>query len=123
MTIRTMVVAATMAAVGAGCASTPMPNEKLAVAKASVERAERAGAPTLAPVEMAAAQDKLATAEKLAADGKSEPATRVAEQADVDAQLAQATAEQKRSRKAAVEFDASMAALRQEAQRSSSPTN
>ena len=39
----------------AACASTPVPNEKIAVAKASVQRAEQSGAPELAPVEMAAA--------------------------------------------------------------------
>ena len=39
----------------AGCASTPIPNEKIAVAKSSVARAEQSGAPEYAPVEMAAA--------------------------------------------------------------------
>ncbi|HEY5264776.1 MAG TPA: DUF4398 domain-containing protein [Steroidobacteraceae bacterium] len=106
----------------AACASTPIPNEKIAVAKSSVERAERAGAPELAPVEMSTARDKLARAEKAVADHDAKPATLLAEQADVDAQLAEATAQQHRSHKAATEFDASMQALRQESQRSSQPT-
>jgi hypothetical protein len=106
----------------AACASTPIPNEKIAVAKASVQRAEQSGAPELAPVEMAAARDKLARAEKAAADRNAEPATQLAEQANVDAELAEATARQQRSHKAAVEFDASMQALRSESMRSTQPT-
>jgi hypothetical protein len=46
----------------------------------------------------------------------------LAEQANVDAQLAEATAMQQRSHKAAVEFDASMQALRTESMRSTQPT-
>jgi hypothetical protein len=106
----------------AACASTPIPNEKIAVAKASVQRAEQSGAPEFAPVELAAARDKLARAEKAAANRDAQPATMLAEQANVDAQLAEATATQQRSHKAATEFDASMQALRQESMRSSPPT-
>jgi len=103
----------------AGCVSTPVPNEEIAVAKSSVQRAEQAGAPELAPVEMAAARDKLARAEKAAVDRDARPATQLAEQANADAQLAEATAQEQRSRKAALELDASLQALRQESLRSS----
>jgi glutathione synthase/RimK-type ligase-like ATP-grasp enzyme len=106
----------------AACASTPVPNEKLAVAKAEVQRAEQSGAPELAPVEMATAREKLARAEKAAADNNAVPATQLAEQANVDAQLAEATAQQQKSHKAAVEFDASMQALRAESLRATQPT-
>jgi hypothetical protein len=106
----------------AGCASTPIPNEKIAVAKSSVARAEQSGAPEYAPVEMAAARDKLARAEKAAADKDAQPATQLAEQANVDAQLAEATAQEHKSHKAATEFDASMQALRQESLRATQPT-
>jgi hypothetical protein len=106
----------------AGCASTPIPNEKIAVAKSSVARAEQSGAPEYAPVEMAAAREKLARAEKAAANKDGQPATQLAEQANADARLAEATAQEHKSHKAAVEFDASMQALRQESQRSTQPT-
>jgi Domain of unknown function (DUF4398) len=106
----------------AGCASTPIPNEKIAVAKASVQRAEQSGAPELAPVQMATARDKLARAEKAAAERNAQPATELAEQANVDAQVAEATAQENRSHKAATEFDASMQALRQESLRNTQPT-
>jgi len=106
----------------AACASTPIPNEKIAVAKASLQRAEQAGAPEFAPVELAAARDKLSRAEKAAADHDAQPATILAEQANVDAQLAEATVAKHRAHKAAAEFDASMQALRQESNRNTQPT-
>ncbi len=113
--------AAVLVLMAAGCATTPVPNEKIAVAKDSVQRAERSGAPELAPVEMAEARDKLNRAEKAAADRDLQPATDLAEQANIDAQLAEATAQQKTSHKAAMELDASLQALRQESLRSTQP--
>jgi hypothetical protein len=106
----------------AACASNPVPNEKIAVAKASLQRAEGSGAPEFAPVEMAVAREKIASAEKANSDGKLQPANMLADQANVDAQLAEATAQEQRSHKAAAEFDTSMQALRQESMRSSQPT-
>ena len=103
------------------CASSPIPNEKIAVAQASVQRAEQAGAPQSAPVELATAKDKLSRAQKAAADKDGQPATIFAEQADVDAQLAEATARTAQSHKAAAEFDASMQALRAESMRATQP--
>ena len=106
----------------AACASNPVADEKIAVAKASLQRAEASGAPEFAPVELATARDKLAGAEKANADRKLQPAAMLAEQANVDAELAEATAQEHRSHKAAMEFDTSMQALRQESMRSSQPT-
>ena len=119
--IKYAVLGAAIALSAAGCATTPIPNEKIAVAKASVQSAEQAGAPELAPVEMAAARDKLARAEKAAADHDAQPATQLAEQANADAQLAEATAQEKHSRKAAMELDASLQALKQESSRNTQP--
>jgi len=110
-----------LAMAAAACVTTPIPNAQIAVAKSSVQRAEQSGAPELAPVQMAAARDKLARAEKAAADHDAGPATALAEQANVDAQLAEATAQEQHSRKAATEFDASLQALRQETLRSTQP--
>jgi hypothetical protein len=107
----------------AGCASAPLPNDSLAVAKASVSRAEQAGAPQLAPVELQTARDKLAQADKAAVAGDRVPAAQLADQANIDAQLAEATAATQRSHKAAMEFDASMQALRNAASSGSNSTN
>jgi Domain of unknown function (DUF4398) len=111
-------IAATVVALAA-CSSNPVANEKIAVAKASVQRAEVSGAPEYAPVELATARDELARAEKKNADHDLQPATLLAEKANIDAQLAEATAQEQRSQKAAMEFDASMRTLQQETTRSS----
>ena len=114
---------AAFALAAAGCASTPIPNEKLAVAKASVQRAEQAGGVEYAPVQMQAAREKLARAEKAAADRDALPATQLAEEANVDAELAEATAHQGHAHKAAQDLDASLESLRQESGRNSNQTS
>jgi len=86
-----------------------------------VERAEQSGAPEFAPVELAGARDKLQRAEKAAADHDAQPATMLAEQANVDAQLAEATAQEHKSHKAEMELEASLQALRQESTRVQPP--
>ncbi len=96
-------------------------DDKIAVAKAAIEHAEQAGGPEAAPVQMASARDKLALAEKASAKHDDKPAAAWADQANIDAQVAEATAAQVRSSKAALEFDASLQALRQEASRASQP--
>lgn len=110
---------AVIAAAVAACATSPVPNEKIAVAKVAVQRAEQSGAPQSAPVELASARDKLARAEKADADHQVNPAIDLADQATIDAQVAEATAQKQRAAKAAAEFDASMLALRQESNRTS----
>jgi Domain of unknown function (DUF4398) len=121
---KTLKGAALIAALGlgvAGCASTPVPNEKIAVAKASVQRAEEAGAVEFAPVEIQAAREKLTRAERAASDHDSVPASELADQANADAQLAEATAREHKSHKAATELDASLQSLRQETARPNQP--
>ena len=104
----------------AASAKSPLADETIAVAKAAVQRAEQSGAPQAAPVELASARDKLARAVKANADRRPKPAIAIADQATVDAQVAEAMAQKERADKAAAEFDASMATLRQESNRSSS---
>jgi len=103
----------------AACASNPAADEQIAVAKQSIARAEQSGAPQAAPNELAAARDKLAQAQKANESHTLPLATQLAEQANVDAQVAEATALQQRSHKAAADFDASMQTLQQESQRGS----
>jgi hypothetical protein len=102
-------------------ASDRVADDKIAVAKAAIEHAEQAGGPEAAPVQMASARDKLALAEKANAKHDPKPAAQWADQANIDAQVAEATATQVRSNKAAVEFDAGLQTLRQEANRAAQP--
>jgi len=103
-------------------AANPVADEKIAVAQASLQRAEQAGAPQSAPVELSTARDKLARAQKANADRDIKVATALAEQANIDAQVAEASAMQQKSHAAATEFDASMQAPRNESMRATSPT-
>lgn len=102
----------------AACASNPVPDEKIAVAQAAVQRAQADGAQEADPVELATAHDKLLKAQDAAAKSHGAAAISLADQANVDAQLADATAQQKRSHRAATELDASLQALRQESMQS-----
>jgi hypothetical protein len=119
----TAVIAIASIAAFAGCASTPPANDKIAVAQASLSRAEQNGAPEYAPVELSTARDKLARAQALQADHKYIPATQLAEQANIDARLAEATADEQKSEKAGAQFDASMQALRRTSLQNANPTN
>jgi DNA repair ATPase RecN len=103
------------------CVSGPVPLEQLAVAKASVQRAEQAGATELAPVELSTARDKLQRAEQAAQNHQGQTATMLADQANVDAELAEATAREHKSHQADTELEASLQALRQEAAHDPAP--
>ncbi|MGA2411966.1 MAG: DUF4398 domain-containing protein [Candidatus Binataceae bacterium] len=116
--------AGALAVLLAACANTPavVPSEKIAVARAEVQRAEQSGAPEFAPVQMAAARDKLASAERAEARRDNQPAADLADQANVDALYAEASAQQQKSLKAEADFDANMQALRHETLRNSPPS-
>lgn len=103
----------------AACSSPPVPREQLAVGKASVEAAQTAGAGELAPVELNMAREKLGQATVALHDKQYVTARRLAEQADVDAQVARSKATAERSRRAAEEVSASLKTLRQQIDKSS----
>jgi predicted lipid-binding transport protein (Tim44 family) len=96
------------------CASTPMPVEKLAVAKNSLARAEQAQAAQVAQVELNTARNKYAAAQAAADKNDAEVAARLADQADIDAQLAEAMARAKQQGQLVTEMDASLRDLREE---------
>ena len=96
------------------CASAPMPVEKLTVAKTSIERAEQAQAAQFAQVELTSARNKYAAAQAAADKHDAEVAARMADQADVDAQLAESTARAKQQEQLVGEMDNSLRDLRNE---------
>ena len=105
------------------CASSPMPVDKLAVAKSSVERAEQAQAAQFAQVELSTARNKLAAAQAAADKHDAEVAARLADQADVDAQLAEHTARAKQQQQLVDQMDASLRDLRNETLRNGNGGN
>jgi len=102
------------------CASAPMPVEKLAVAKSAIDRAEQAQAAQFAQVELNTARNKYAAAQAAADKHDADIAARMADQAEVDAQLAESTARAKQQEQLVEQMDAGLRDLRNEAQRNSS---
>ncbi len=96
------------------CASAPMPVDKIAVAKSSIERAEQAQAAQFAQVELNSARGKFAAAQSAAEKKDGVVAARMADQADADAQLAESTARAKQQEQLVTEMEASLRDLRNE---------
>ena len=105
----------------AGCAVVPPPNEQLTISRAASEAAELSGAAELAPTELATAKTKLERALVALAANRNLDARRLADEAAVDAELAQARAATNRARAAATQVDQSIRALRDEIDRANTP--
>ena len=93
------------------------PVEEMTTARAAITQAEAAGAGQLAPVELLAARGKLVKADAAVREEQYDQARRLAEQAAVDAQLAERKARANRARMAAAELERSNAALQREVDR------
>lgn len=107
---------ATLALLGA-CASPPAPVEQLAVAEAAVQRASTANTQEGAPTELRVATDKLVAARSALAAGDRDRARQLAEQAEVDAQVAEIHGKARRSAAAARETQDAARVLREEMDR------
>ncbi|MBS4052013.1 MAG: DUF4398 domain-containing protein [Methylomonas sp.] len=108
--------AAAAAFVG-GCASMPPPTEQMAVSKAAVTGASSAGGNEFAPIPLRAAIEKMAAAEQAMMREDYLRAQRLAEQAQVDAQLAAVTARAAKAQKAASALQEGNRVLREEIDR------
>ncbi len=102
----------------AGCASVAPPIEQMAVSKAAVNYASSAGGNEFAPVMLKSAMDKMDAAERAMTEENYVQARQLAEQAQVDAQLAAATARSTKAQKAAAALQEGNRVLRQEIDRS-----
>ena len=107
------------AVVMAGCASVPKPTEQIAVSKSAITNAVRAGGAEHAPVELKTAQDKMDQANRAMVKEDYEDARRLAEEAQVDARLAEKKAESAKARKAALVMGDDIRVLREEINRKS----
>ena len=101
----------------AACASTPVPSAQVAVATAAVANAGVAGGTEAAPTEMRLARDKLARANAAMVAKDYDLARSLAEEAEVDAQLAGVKARSSRASRAALEVQDANRALREEMDR------
>lgn len=98
----------------AACASEPAPEAELGAAQVAVSQAEQANAPARASGPYQLARDKLERARDAREDGENVEARRLAEQALVDAQLAEAQARSEVARQNAAELRASIETLQDE---------
>lgn len=100
-----------------GCSSVPPPKAEMAVARTAVNNAVSAGGTENAPVEMRSAQDKLSGAEKAMTAEEYETARYLAEEAAVDAQLAERKSRAVKTQSAVDDAKKGIEVLRQEMQR------
>ena len=117
--IRGIGVSAVAALLLAACASAPPPIEQMAVSRAAVNNASSAGATEFAPVMLKSAMDKMAAAELAMTKEEYVKARELAEQAQVDAQLAAASSRSAKAQKAAETVQEDSRVLRKEIDRKS----
>ena len=117
-----MIAAGASLALGA-CASDPAPEAELGAAELAVDQAEQANAPAQASGPYQLARDKLERARDAMEDGENLEARRLAEQALVDAQLAEAQARSEVAQSNAEELRTSIETLQEEITRRSPRTS
>ncbi|MEN6617651.1 MAG: DUF4398 domain-containing protein [Syntrophorhabdus sp.] len=97
-----------------GCSSNNVKSiDSLARAEAAVDSAQKAEAWTYAPLEMKIAQDKIAEARTAAHKDRDIKASRLADQAAVDARLAEKKADAEKARRASRQMRDTINALRE----------
>lgn len=107
-----------LSAVAALACSTPRePALEIEKAELAITSANTSSAPTNAPLELQLAREKMSLAKAALRDDEYARAQRFAEQAQVDAQLAEAKAESETARASARELEQTTDVLRQEAER------
>jgi predicted S18 family serine protease len=98
------------------CASTKPPNQKLTQLEASIKQAEQVGAENYAPLEIREARKKLDKVRDLMNKEKYDDAKLKADEAMVDAELAQMKSLSEKAQKAVDQLRESIKALKQEIQ-------
>jgi hypothetical protein len=101
------------------CASVPVPKGEMANADLALRKAEAVNAAAVDPLDARLARDKLQKARDALADDKNLEARRLAEEAEVDALVAEAKARATRSERAADEIRQQIETIRSEAERAS----
>jgi len=99
------------------CAGVPVPTEQMSASNEALARAVSAGSPELAPAEMSSARDKMSRGQAAIDAKDNERALQLAQQAEVDAQLAEARAGAVKARRASEAMLESNRVLRDEMNR------
>lgn len=116
-----LIGAAVMAAIFmVGCTSTPAilaPTEQMALSRSAISSASSAGGSEFAPVQLKSAMDKMDSAERAMGTKNYDLARKMAEEAQVDAQLAATAARAGKAQKAADALQQSDQVLKKELDR------
>ena len=115
--LRVFILAASMAVLGGCGKDIPPPDEQLALAGEAISKAETAEAPRHAPMELNSAREKLSQAEKLVEREEYVEARRLAEEAEVDANLAFAKSRSAAAQRAVAEQQETIRTLQEELER------
>jgi uncharacterized membrane protein YqiK len=100
-----------------GCATILVPTEQMSNAEIALRKADESGAAQYAPLELHVAREKLDEAGLAFEDERYEQARRLAEQAFVDAEHAEAKARTEKARRNAKEVSRTVEVLRGESRR------
>jgi hypothetical protein len=111
--------AATLAVVVASCSSGPKPTGELAEAHTLVSQAEQSGAQQFASINLESARSELRQADQDAASDKPVLASRLAQEASVDAELALARTRSAKAEQALQQVNTGTETLRSESERQS----
>lgn len=104
-----------LAGLATACASSkPPPTDTMARTQAAINQAEQVGARNYAPLQVRDAKKKLDEAKKLVEQKKYGKAKRLAEEAEVDAELAQTKTLSEKAQKAVKELKKSIQTLKEE---------
>lgn len=114
-----VIVMGMVLAVLTGCASAPIPTEQFAVSQAAIENATSAGAPEYAPLEIKSARDKMSAAQRAINDKDYTAAAALAEEAAVDAKLAETKAASEKANKSVNDIKDNLRTLIDEVERNS----
>lgn len=101
----------------AGCSGSKLPPPDLSSPRSAIDQADQAGASEAAPLALRNARQKLEQAEAASNSGDHRKAQMLAEQAEIDARLAEATARSVRAQAAVDELRESIRTLRDEINR------
>jgi hypothetical protein len=123
MSVRAVISSTTgvlLCVVATGCASQgPKPTDELTKAHTVIEQADKGNAQRYAAADLQRAHDELSEADRADAKKEYKEARRLAQRAEVDADLAVARGNSGEQQKAAEEIAQSNSTLRQESQRNS----
>lgn len=103
------------------CASDDKPEREIGAAQAAISHAESANAPAFAPAELYQARQKLDKAQGALRRDDNERAKRLADEATVDAQLAQAKAQEEATKRSLEEIQHSIDAMRSRSKQDAGP--